>query len=177
MHVPAATMSGFVDSPQARQGLQADSLLAFQAIKCCMAKKWIKCADAICRVGFAHDIDMEMQQIQADIDRMQTQLELFANSSAVSSAHSQLQTSDVGQLVSPRTINTHHTTAPQSQLELQPFLFIGVLSVAGNAGDTQHHQPCPCIAAACLCAILICTNVIISLHDWGSAMCLVYHQP
>ncbi len=92
-----------------------------------------------------------MQQIQSDIDRMQTQLALFANSSAVSSAHSQLHTSDAGHLVSPTTMNTHHTTAPQSQLELQPFLFIGVLSVAGNAGDTQQHWLCSCIAAACLC--------------------------
>ncbi len=119
---------------------------------------------------------MEMQQIQADIDRMQTQLELFANSSAVSSAHSQLHTSDAGHLVSPRTINTHHITAPQSQLELQPFLFIGVLSVAGNAGDTQHHRPCLRIAAA-LCIDEYDTNVIIGLHNWGSAMLLVDQQP
>lgn len=113
-----------------------------------MAKEGIKCADAICRVGFAHDIDIEMQQIQADIDRMQTQLGLFANSSAVSSAHSQLHTSNAGRLVSPRPINTHHITAPQSPIELQLFLFIGVLSVAGNAGETQQHRPCFCIAAA-----------------------------
>ena len=102
-----------------------------------MAKEGIKCAGAICRVGFAHDIDMEMQQIHADIDRMQTQLELFANSSAISSSYSELHTSEAGHLVSPMTINTHHITAPQSQLELQLFLFIGVLSVAGNAGNTQ----------------------------------------
>ena len=142
-----------------------------------MAKEGIKCAGAICRVGFAHDIDMEMQQIQADIDRMQTQLELFANSSAISSSYSELHTSEAGHLVSPMTINTHHITAPQSQLELQPFLFIGVLSVAGNAGDTQQHLPCSCIAAACLCVILICTNVIIGLHNLGSAIYLIYHQP
>lgn len=117
-------------------------------IKCCMAKKGIKCADAICRVGFAHDLDMEMQQIQSEIDRMQSQLELFVNSSAVSSAYSRLHTSEAGHLVSPRTVNTHHIPAPESRLELQPFLFIGVLSVAGNAGDTQQHRPCLCIAAA-----------------------------
>jgi len=144
---------------------------------CCMAKKGIKCADAICRVGFAHDIDMEMQQIQADIDCMQTQLELFVNSSAVSSAYSQLHAIEAGHLASSRTTNTHHSTALQTQLELQPFLFVGVLSVAGNAGDTQQHLPCSCIAAACLCVILICTNVITGLHNLGSAIYLIYHQP
>ena len=153
-----------------------------------MAKEGIKCADAICRVGFAHDIDMEMQQIQADIDRMQTQLELFVNSSAVSSAYSQLHTSEAGHLVSPRTINTHHVTAPESQLELQPFLFIGVLSVAGNAGDTQqhrlthafqqlfciytylhqcHHQPCTIGAQPC---ILHCISPEVTLSTQHSSV-------
>ncbi|KAL0018949.1 hypothetical protein WJX77_003320 [Trebouxia sp. C0004] len=86
------------------------------------------------RVGFAHDIDMEMHQVQADIDRMQTQLELFVNSSAVGSEYSQLHAIEAGHLASPRTTHTHHITAPQNQLALQPFLFVGVLSVAGNAG-------------------------------------------
>lgn len=95
----------------------------------CMSKS------SLCRVGFAYDIEMESQKIQADIDQMQRQLELFDNSSTVTSAYTQMHAVEADGLasLSARTDRNADISA-QAESELQPFLFVGVLSVAGNAG-------------------------------------------
>ena len=96
-----------------------------------------------CRVGFAYDIEMEAQKIRADIDRMQRQLELFDNSSTVTSAYTQMHAIEADGFAS-MLANTDRSAgmSAQTESELQPFLFVGVLSVAGNAGRAN--------AAACI---------------------------
>lgn len=83
----------------------------------------------VCRVAFAVDIEQETQRVQADIGRMQQQLQLFDNHTDVPSAYAQKHAIEPNSPARP--IQDGVTPAPAT---LRPFLFVGVLSVARNAG-------------------------------------------
>ena len=90
----------------------------------------------VCRVAFAVDIDLETQRVQADIGRMQQQLQLFDNHTDVPSAYALKHAIDPESPTRP--IQDGVTPAPAT---LRPFLFVGVLSVARNAG-MPGRMPC-----------------------------------
>lgn len=91
-----------------------------------------------CRFGFAHDVEVETQKVKADIHRMQQQLQLFDNHTDVTSAHVQKHAVDPNSPVHP----VQDGSVPAPAL-LTPFLFVGVLSVAKNAGN-PHSMPRTC---------------------------------
>lgn len=89
----------------------------------------------LCRSGFAYDIELETQQVQAEIHGLHRQLDLFGNSSAFTSAYTQKHAVEASSSNAQRTTSGVHDSEPkQDSSKLQPFLFVGVLSVAGNAG-------------------------------------------
>ena len=93
-----------------------------------------------CRFGFAYDIEIETQKIQADIHRMQQQLQLFDYHTDATSAHVQKHAVDPN---SPaQAVQVQDGSVPAPAL-LTPFLFVGVLSVAGNAG-IPNNMPFTC---------------------------------
>ena len=83
----------------------------------------------VCRLGFAYDTEVEIHRVQADIRRMQQQLQMFDNHTIVPSAYAQKHAIDPNSPAHP--IQDIVVPAPAT---LKPFLFVGVLSVARNAG-------------------------------------------
>ena len=77
-----------------------------------------------CRFGFAYDIEDQIDQVQADIDCMQRQLQLFDKNELAASMHAEKHAVEATQ---------PQGNVPRPALST-PFLFVGVLSVAGNAG-------------------------------------------
>lgn len=100
----------------------------------------------VCRVAFAVDIELESQRVQADIGRMQQQLQLFDNHTDVPSAYAQKHAIDPN---SPARLTQDGITPAPAPL--RPFLFVGVLSVARNAGMpgcmvAVQGQACCCVS-------------------------------
>ena len=87
------------------------------------------------RSGFAQDIAAQTKQAEAEVQRIQIQLELFDNNSAVTSAYSQKHAVQVNSLGAQLTTSRMLDSLPsQNMSKPTPFLFVGVLSVAANAG-------------------------------------------
>ena len=103
------------------------------------------------RSGYAFDIASEIKNAQAEIQQIQTQLEAFDNSSTTTSVYSQkhaVQADSLGtQLATARMLDS---LPFQNMSKPSPFLFVGVLSVAGNAGELKLSN-------------VVCKNVL-SMH-------------
>ena len=122
----AATMTGFVGTLPISKGNPPDMILPLLLTTLAVAR----CSsDLVCRLDFVYDIKVETQTIQADIARMQQQLQMFDNHTNVPSAYAQKHAVDPNYPAYPTQNNI--VPAPAT---LRPFLFVGVLSVAINAG-------------------------------------------
>lgn len=93
------------------------------------------------RSGFVPSIKEETKALQADIDRMQTQLELFDRSSVPTSAYSQKHAIGMDSLGSQlATARMLDSLPSQNMSKPSPFLFVGVLSVADNSGRSSINE-------------------------------------
>ena len=119
-------MTGFVGTPPTSKGNPPD--LKFSVLLATLGTVQ-RNIDLVCRLDFAYDIEMETRTIQAHIERMQQQLQMFDNHTNVPSAYAQKHAVDPNNPAQP--IQDGAVPAPAT---LRPFLFVGVLSVARNAG-------------------------------------------
>ncbi len=141
---PAATTNGSVVIHLISQG--GTSYVRLYAVKGTYPQQeYAKLAAPMCRVNFAHDIEMEKLKLQTDIDRMQRQLEVFDNNTAVTSSYSQKHAVETDSFAGQVTTRVQDSTPDRAPSLPRPFLFVGVLSVAANAGTTSHDT---CMASA-----------------------------